>query len=227
MNCVWSKYVTTNGYKQMINYIHLIQSLPVAEQAFTVKAINWQKALSDFHFKEIFNGADNICLSRRDVHDTNNIELFILKTILWGYPKGMRGKNFENIYRNISTLSQVLNVPDRAFLKTDDLYEIQNRLQKIEGLGLSTYSKLLYFRDFKFDGVPALILDERLIRVFKNNVFEEFDSLAKISQYNSVKMYNDYLQMMATLSEELNVSGEQIEQFLFIFGNHLKPSKGV
>ena len=209
------------------NYTQLIQSLPVADQAFTIKASNWQKALSDFHFQEIFNGADDICLSRRDVHDTNNIELFILNTILWGYPKGMRGKNFENICRNISTLSQVLNVPDRAFLKTYDLYEIQNRLQKIEGLGLSTYSKLLYFRDFKFDGVPAMILDERLIRVFKNNVFEEFDSLAKISQYNSVKMYNDYLQMMATLSEELNVSGEQIEQFLFIFGNHLKPSKGV
>ncbi|MEG0760681.1 hypothetical protein [Chryseobacterium sp.] len=209
------------------NYNQLIQSLPVLDQAFTIKASNWQKALSDFHFQEIFNGADHICLSRRDVHDTNNIELFILKTILWGYPKGMRGKNFENIYRNISNLSQILNVSDRAFLKTDDLYELQNKLHKIEGLGLSTYSKFLYFRDFKFDGVPALILDERLIRVFKNEVFVEFESLAKISHYNSIKMYKDYLQMMATLSEELDASGEQIEQFLFIFGNHLKPSKGV
>lgn len=211
----------------MINYIHLIQSLPVSDQAFTIKASNWQKALSDFHFQEIFNGAENICLSRKDLHDTNNVELFILKTILWGYPKGMRGKNFENIYKSLSTLSRILNVHDRAFLKTDDLYELQNKLQKIEGLGLSTYSKLLYFRDFKFNGLPALILDERLIRVFKNNVFEEFESLAKISQYNSVKMYNDYLQIMDALSEELNASGEQTEQFLFIFGNHLKPSKGV
>lgn len=209
------------------NYNQLIQSLPVADQAFTIKANNWQNALSDFHLQEIFNGANHICLSRRDVHDTNNIELFILKTILWGYPKGMRGKNFENIYRNLIALSEILNVPDRAFLKTDDLYELQNKLQKIGGLGLSTYTKLLYFRDFKFDGVPALILDERLIRVYKNNVFEEFESLAKISQYNSEKIYKSYLQMMATLSEELNASGEQIEQFLFIFGNHLKPSEGV
>ena len=211
----------------MINYIHLIQSLPVADQAFTIKSSNWQKALSDFHFQEIFNGAENICLSRKDVHDTNDIELFILKTILWGYPKGMRGKNFENIYRNLNALSQILNVSDRAFLKTDDLYELQNKLHKIEGLGLSTYSKLLYFRDFKFDGVPALILDERLIRVFKKNVFEEFDSLAKISQYNCVKLYNAYLHIMSELSKQYKVSGEQIEQFLFIFGNHLKPSKGV
>ena len=209
------------------NYTQLILSLPVSDQAFTIKASNWQNELSDFHFQEIFNGSENICLSRKDVHDTNDIELFILKTILWGYPKGMRGKNFENIYRNLNALSQILNVSDRAFLKTDDLYELQNKLHKIEGLGLSTYSKLLYFRDFKFDGVPALILDERLIRVFKNKVFEEFESLAKITHYNSIKMYKDYLQMMATLSEELDASGEQIEQFLFIFGNHLKPSKGV
>lgn len=213
--------------KTIKKYTNLILSLPVADQAFTIQASNWQKALSDFHFQEIFNGAENICLSRKDVHDTNNIELFILKTILWGYPKGMRGKNFENIYRNLSALSQILNVSDRAFLKSDDLYELQNKLHKIEGLGLSTYSKLLYFRDFKFDGVPALILDERLIRVFKNNVFEEFESIDKISQYNSIKMYKDYLQITALLSAELNASGEQIEQFLFIFGNHLKPSKGV
>lgn len=208
-------------------YTQLIQSLPVADQAFTVKASNWQKALSDFHFQKIFNGAKNICLSRKDVHDTNNFELFVFKTILWGYPKGMRGNNFENIYKNINPLSEILNLPDRAFLKSDDLYKLQNEIHKIEGLGLSTYSKLLYFRDFKFDGVPALILDERLIRVFKNKVFEEFESLAKISQYNSVKIYNDYLQMMAALSEQLNVSGEQLEQFLFIFGNHLKPTESL
>lgn len=206
------------------NYSKLIQSLPIADQAFTVKASNWKKALSDFHFQEIFNCAENICLSRKDVHDTNNVELFILKTILWGYPKGMRGKNFENIYRNLNALSQILNVSDRAFLKTDDLYELQNKLHKIEGLGLSTYSKLLYFRGFKFDSVPALILDERLIRVFKNKIFAEFELLAHVSQYNSEKMYPNYLQLMDQLSEQLHVSGEQIEQFLFIFGNHLKSS---
>ena len=211
----------------MKNYINLIQALPVADQAFTIKASNWQKSLSDIHFQEIFKCCESICLSRNDVHDTNNIELFILKTILWGYPKGMRGKNFENIYKNINTLSEILNVPDRAFLKKDDLSELQGKLNKIEGLGLSTYSKLLYFLDFKFDGVPALILDERLIRVFKNRGFKEFEPLSEISQYNSVKMYGAYLQIMSQLSEQYKVSGEQIEQFLFIFGNHLKTTDSL
>ena len=208
-------------------YTQLIQSLPASDQAFTIKASNWQKALSDFHFQEIFNGTENICVSRKDVHDTNNIELFILKTILWGYPKGMRGKNFENIYKNLEALSEILNVPNRAFLKKNDLSELQCKLHKIEGLGLSTYSKLLYFRDFKFDGVPALILDERLIRVFKNKVFKEFEPLSQISQYNSVKMYGAYLQIMSEFSEQYRVSGEQIEQFLFIFGNHLKTTDSL
>jgi len=93
------------------------------------------------------------------------------------------------------------------------------------GLGLSTYSKLMYFRDFKFDGIPALILDERLIRVFKNRVFQEFEMLSRISQHNAGKMYHIYLQVMFELSERYKVDGEQVEQFLFIFGNHLKPQK--
>lgn len=209
------------------NYIHIIQSLPVAQQAFTIKASNWQKNLLIIHFQEIFKGSESICLSRNDVHNTNNIELFILKTILWGYPKGMRGKNFENIYKNLKALSEILNVPNRTFLKKDNLSELQCKLHKIDGLGLSTYSKLLYFRDFIFDGVPALILDERLIRVFKNKVFKEFEPLSQISQYNSVKMYGAYLQIMSELSEQYKVSGEQIEQFLFIFGNHLKTTDSL
>lgn len=203
-------------------YIDLIKALPVADQAFTMKASNWQTHLSDIHFKEIFKGKATIGLSRKEVHDTNNIDLFILKTILWGYPKGMRGNNFGKIYSRLNDLSEILNISNRAFLKTDDLYELQKRLKTIDGLGLSTYSKLLYFRDFKFDGVPALILDERLIWVFKNRIFLEFEPLAHLSQYNSEKMYPIYLQMMESLSQQLNVSGEQIEQFLFIFGNHLK-----
>ncbi|ROI14817.1 8-oxoguanine DNA glycosylase OGG fold protein [Epilithonimonas hominis] len=188
----------------VIKYTRLISSLPVMDQAFTMKANNWQKYLSDIHFKEIFKYQENICLSRREVHDNNNIDLFILKTILWGYPKGMRGNNFGKIYSRLNDLSEILNISNRAFLKTDDLYELQKRLKTIDGLGLSTYSKLLYFRDFKFDGVPALILDERLIRVFKNKVFAEFEPLAHVTQYNSEKMYSTYLQLMDQLSKQLN-----------------------
>ncbi len=209
----------------IINYNSLIKSLPVSDQAFTVKTDNWKNALSENHFQKLFKGEANICLSREDVHDTNNLELFILKAILWGYPKGMRGHNFKNIYGSIDHLSEILNVPERGFLTMDDLPVLQKQLNRITGLGLSTYSKLLYFRDFKFDGVPALILDERLIRVFKNKVFQEFESLAEIPQSNSTKMYKTYLHIMNEMSMQLNVSGEQIEQFLFIFGNHLKPSK--
>jgi len=53
------------------NYTQLIQSLPVVDQAFTIKASNWQKALSDFHFQEIFLGAENICLTRKDMKINN------------------------------------------------------------------------------------------------------------------------------------------------------------
>lgn len=206
-------------------YLNLIKALPVTEQSFAVKASNWKDLLKPVHFEKIFGNEEIIYISRFDIQETNCIELFILKTILWGYPKGMRGKNFENIYIHINTLVEILNVPKGTFLKIDDLYILQKKFKQINGIGLSTYSKLLYFRDFKFDGLPALILDERLIRIFKNGIFQEFKILSEISQYNSKKMYKNYLQIMFKLSEQLNVSGEQIEQFLFIFGNHLKPPK--
>jgi hypothetical protein len=206
-------------------YLNLIKALPVIEQSFAVKASNWKNLLKPVHFENIFGNEEIIYISRFDIQETNCIELFILKTILWGYPKGMRGKNFENIYIRINTLVEILNVPKGAFLKIDDLYILQKKFKQINGIGLSTYSKLLYFRDFKFDGFPALILDERLVRIFKNGIFQEFKILSEISQYNSKKMYKNYLQIMFKLSEQLNVSGEQIEQFLFIFGNHLKPPK--
>lgn len=209
------------------DYATLIKAIPVREQSFTIQAKHWQTALNEKDFLKIFEGEESICLNHQDVHDTNNLELFILKTILWGYPKGMRGDNFKNIYKNINSLAEVLNVSERRFLKMEDLSVMQDSFQRIKGLGLSTYSKLLYFRDFTFDGVCALILDERLIRVFKNGMFQEFESLSKVSQHNATKMYKTYLQIMKELSQELNISGEQLEQFLFLFGNHLKPIKAL
>lgn len=209
------------------NYADLIKMLPVADQAFTVKASNWKKRLSGNHYTELFKGEKSICISRQDIHNTKDSELLILKTILWGYPKGMRGSNFENIYKQLDKLTEILAVSNTATLKIDDVAVMQNELIKIKGLGLSTYSKLLYFSDFRFGNIPALILDERLIRVFKNRIFKEFEPLSQISLHNAGRMYKTYLQVMFEVSQLLNVNGENIEQFLFIFGNHLKPANDL
>lgn len=204
-------------------YIGVINVLPVGEQAFTIKANNWKSLISKKHFHELFENETSICLSRQDIHNTNNLELFILKTILWGYPSGMRGKNFNSIYQQIDGLSRILNVPKKESMTKGNLLLLQDQFNHIKGLGLSTYSKFLYFKNFIFDGFSALILDERIIRIFNNEIFSEFGALNNISHYNSGKIYYNYIQIMSEISKEMETSPAKLEQFLFIFGNHLKP----
>lgn len=208
--------------KSILRYKNLIQSLPVKEQSFEIKAYNWKIQLNDDDFENLFRGESSIYLNRQDVHDTNPTRIFLLKVILWGYPKGKRGHNFAKIYEKIDNLCELLNVPHRKTLSMQDLQYLQSHLMQVNGLGLSTYTKFLYFRDFTFDGYPALILDERLMRVFKDRIFEEFSSISGINNFNKHKMYSDYLSLMGNLAKELETQPENIEQFLFLFGNHLK-----
>ena len=93
---------------------------------------------------------------------------------------------------------------------------------QVRGLGLSTYSKLLYYFNLSFNGNPCLILDQRLINVFAGKTYSEFLPLSKIGNYNAEKKYPEYLHLVNHLANKLETKGENIEQFLFTFGNNLK-----
>jgi len=206
------------------NYKALIQAMPILDQAFLVKAKNWEKQLSPEDFRYIFRGQPHILLSREDVFLTNRIDFFIIKTILWGYPAGMRGNHFSSIYNSLADISAILNRSDRMELNFEDLSNLQTAFRAFPGLGLSTYTKFLQLRGFRFDGVPALILDERIIRVFKNKVFDEFQSLSNITEYNKESHYAVYLKCMHECAQQLETTPEHLELFLFTFGNNLKSN---
>jgi hypothetical protein len=148
----------------------------------------------------------------------------ILKTIYWGYIRGMRGNHFINILKNFSKIEDIFSEVKNEKLKTKDFIILKKRISKVPGLGLSTYSKLLYFNGVKFNNNPCLILDQRLIDVFSQKVFEEFSKLAGINNYNAENKYLDYLEISNDISSVLNTQGENVEQFLFIFGTNLKQS---
>ncbi len=65
-------------------------------------------------------------------------------------------------------------------------------------------------------------LDQRVIKVFRSKTFSEFDSLIRIRYDNAERRYLDYLLLTNEISKEVETKGENIEQFLFIFGNNLK-----
>jgi thermostable 8-oxoguanine DNA glycosylase len=80
----------------------------------------------------------------------------------------------------------------------------------------------LYFRTFKFGDFNALILDDRLLRVFQHGEFKEFEKLKNLKRTNAMSNYLYYLEIMHETAKEIGVSPENLEMFLFTFGNNLK-----
>ncbi|HXA01073.1 MAG TPA: hypothetical protein VNW99_03740 [Cytophagaceae bacterium] len=213
-------------------YKLLISSLPVRQQSFTTKRRTWLKAESSIEWlrefnNELFNNEESLNISRRDIFDTNgSTREFILKTIYWGYPRGMRGNHFVNILLNIEILETTFkDLKSKANPTSKDFKELTQIIKGISGLHLSTYSKLLYFLGIKFNNNPCLILDQRLIDVFASEFYGEFSSLSRINYSNGESKYLDYLDITNKLSLDLQTQGENIEQFLFIFGNNLKMAE--
>lgn len=89
-------------------------------------------------------------------------------------------------------------------------------------MGLSTLTKILYFFRFTIEGKQCLILDSRIIDVINSRFFPELIDLHEITAQNKTKKYLAYL-MMEELSKSYKFKTDQLELFLFLFGNNLKP----
>jgi len=211
------------------NYKTLILNLPVRQECIATKRstwldaeekIDWLKDLND----NLFAGQETLTVSRQDIFNSKSaIRELILKTIYWGYPYGMRGNHFVNILSNIEALETILQgLKSKENLTNSDFDDLSKELKKIPGLGLSTYSKLLYFLEIEFNNNPCLILDLRLIGVFSNKTYDNFSELSKITYNNATENYLAFLKLINKISTELGTRGENIEHFLFLFGNKLK-----
>ena len=174
---------------------------------------------------KIFKSEEAITISRQDIFDTKNTEELILKVLYWGYPYGMRGKHFDKILCDFSKLKKNMEelILAKDILNTNrSLEDYIENIENITGLGLSTFSKLLYFFEIKYDNYPCLIFDDKIIKVINNKHFEEYSNFNKINDYNKTSTYLSYLQTTNNISKELKTIGENIEFFLFAFGNNLK-----
>ena len=216
------------------NYSILIQHLPVRQQSETTKRSTWKKAekeiswLMEFN-NNLFGDSETLILSRQDIlNATSSTRDLILKTIYWGYPINMRGNHFVNIMHNIEPLEMAINkLKSKKNLTDNDFEELKNVFKTIPGLGLSTYSKLLYFLNFKINGNPCLILDQRLIDAINGKQFSEYFSLKPLTDYNKESKYSEFLKITNQLANDLQTEGENIEQFLFTYGTNLKPSTQI
>jgi hypothetical protein len=210
-------------------YQTLISNLPVRQQCVETKRTYWRDFEKEFGWLAELNGClfqeETLKISRQEIFDQNDVaRAFVIKVIYWGYAKpGRYAKNFQGIFQSIDSLVKTLRDIRHIDSPTANHFEeFARALRNVKGLGISTYSKLLYFLGIEIDRNPCLILDQTLIKVFSNNVFDEYGSFEKNKYDNAEKWYLDYLDTTNRLAKELQTRGENIEQFLFIFGNHLK-----
>lgn len=210
------------------SYKTLISNLPVRQQSFTTKRTTWLKTENEISWlkqlnDKLFGDKPIYAISRQDIFETTDLREKIIKTIYWGYTGGMRGNHFVNILKHIDLIENTFkSLKQTANPTTDDFNKLITTFKGVTGLGLSTYSKLLYFLQLTFNGNPCLILDQRLIDVFVSKTYSEFQQISRIRYGNAEKKYLDFLQVTNQVSKMLDTKGENIEQFLFIFGNNLK-----
>lgn len=210
-------------------YSNLIRCLPYLDQAFETKKTTWQREcrISEqfSQYCDVIFEIGAVKLSRRDCFASveQSFDEALYSIIFWGYPRNMRGNSFSNILKSLPMIRDALSV--RRDLNEAE-FQVLCRNLNGTGLGLSTLSKLLYFFNFSFNGYPCLILDRRIIKVFENELFDELKQLSKINDFNKVNEYASYLEIMQNTALLNDYKADQLEFFLFHFGNNLKSENG-
>lgn len=211
---------------KLSDFSDFIRSFPTHHQSFDIKRANWKVVNQRKIVDSVFGDNEVITLNRYDLINSSwNIEDFIVKTLMWGYPTKGRGKNIDSILsdKNFAMLSAIL----RDYQDTDiSIQQLKYDLSKIQGLGLSTMSKFAYFLDTSIDSNKALILDRRIINSLNKNRFTDLSHLSYIPINNAINYYSEYLQTICQLAQSISVEPAQIELFLFTFGNNISELKG-
>jgi hypothetical protein len=173
----------------------------------------------------IFGSSAEITLSRSDLRKfarERELDLFVVTTILWGYPDGMRGTNVSDIGNSFPALLKLL---EAARASKIDAWTVHcAELARIRGVGLSTYTKFLSFLAIPIDGNVAMILDKRITQVVQRQAFSELAPINKLSYDNGLRRYPEYLRWIHSTARTLNVPTENLEFFLFEFGRNLKEA---
>lgn len=212
----------------MQNTIHgfsaLISGMPVRNHSVRVQRFMWEEKFEKYelsaNFADFFGECSEIYITRNQIHEQQDPVRKCLEVLLWGYPSGMRG-NYHNEY-----LASIANIAKSAS-DNKDWPDYYSALKRINGVGLSTITKLAYFFGKTFGGHQALILDSRLITIFQKMVWPEFRKLNHLNVNNAFRHYLLFLQIICDLSKTMNsVTPDQIEFFLFTLGNSfaVKPS---
>ena len=169
-----------------------------------------------------FNGCAEKHLSRKKVFAMNRRhpqELFALSVLLWGFPTNQRGvcsSAFHNWQRLMDWIDHIMAQKD---MTQQQFVEMSPEMDGISGLGISTFSKFLYFAGCSIDGHRCLILDNMVAKGIGNLEGEEFEGFKVATQNNRHRFYTNYplyLAEMEHLATSTNVHVCSVEYVLWL-----------
>jgi hypothetical protein len=219
-------------------FARLIAEMPLKMYSFTSEKTTWERveALTPL-VNKLYRGADTVTLSRGDVFRSateDRPEMFAFKCIVWGYSRHMPGNNIKFLAPHLAEIGK--RARERRVLKDRDAWwadykDMKDMRSGVKGLGLSTWTKLLYFVEARICGYPALILDRTIREVVRDGLFQELNCLKPLTPANAARKYPCYLQAMDRLADRLSnqkgctrITPDRLEMFLWLFGMNLKTS---
>ena len=151
--------------QSIVKYSELINSIPVFNQSAIIKLTSWERVSYQDKLrieKAIFGNTDEVELSRADIFSEDDTKKRIIMVLMWGYPTGGRGNNIESILTQIDKLAQLLSSVEKQNLTEKQADNLINELMNIRGLGISTWSKFLYFFNVSINARKCQIYDLKI-----------------------------------------------------------------
>ena len=168
-----------------------------------------------------FNGQDYIYLSRKDLFRLyhRNTELFLLAILFWGFPKNQKGRctaAFQN-WNDLVGLARY--VKRHRNLTLDEYNTLIPIMDRINNLGISTYSKLFYFHGVSINGEPSVILDSFVVKGISNLQGNDFINLRDSVLHQRHLRYCNYPHYLASIHQLAgNNAVDSVEYTLWLAG---------
>ncbi len=204
-------------------YVDLIKSIPVEDQTCYPSKERWIKLLQESQKSEYIDTTQwELGYSRKDLFDLKLNEEKLIRILMWGYETGGRGKHIYELLRNqLANIVSILREYDENSFDDITIKQLISRLDRIQNLGPSTWSKFLYFCNIKLGNIPLLILDNKVAKAIDCRELYGAN-FGKYSLGFSIDDYLDYCIKVDAISKQLLVNNDKIELFFFLFVRMLR-----
>lgn len=205
-------------------YRNLIKEIPIKKQSMRAKKSVWHTRLGHSLFKvvEPVFSKDEITITRGEILKEESNRIKIVKTLVWGYPEGGRGSNVKSVLENLEVLRDKLSKYKGKNLTETKAKELISDLEKVDKLGSSTWSKLLYFFEVSINSHRCQIFDKRVEQSLNESQFRDFKKEKGKWNQKRVDDFFKYIEKLNELSRNLRVDPDQIENFLFYYNLYFK-----